>query len=144
MPAFIDKTNEMLADIDFSPNYQVDAIIDYSRLTDSLVFEIANWTELWGQNLSEPLIAIEKVPANTETFALIGSNQKTMRISHETNKLNFIKFNLKDEEKDALQRNEAFNLNIVGKFVLNNYMGVITPQVQIVDYEIINTRKWDF
>lgn len=144
MSAFIDKTNEMLADIDFSPNYQVDAIIDYSRLTDSLVFEIANWAELWGQNLSEPLIAIEKVPANTETFALIGSNQKTMRISHETNKLNFIKFNLKDEEKDALQRNEAFNLNIVGKFVLNNYMGVITPQVQIVDYEIISTRKWDF
>ena len=144
MSAFIDKTNEMLADIDFSPNYQVDAIIDYSRLTDSIVFEIANWAELWGQNLSEPLIAIEKVPANTETFALIGSNQKTMRISHETNKLNFIKFNLKDEEKDALQRNEAFNLNIVGKFVLNNYMGVITPQVQIVDYEIISTRKWDF
>lgn len=144
MSAFIDKTNEMLADIDFSPNYQVDAIIDYSRLTDSLVFEIANWAELWGQNLSEPLIAIEKVPANTETFALIGSNQKTMRISHETNKLNFIKFNLKDEEKDALQRNEAFNLNIVGKFILNNYMGVITPQVQIVDYEIISTRKWDF
>ena len=142
--ALVQKTNEMLADVDFSPVYQVDAIIDYSRLTDSLVFEIANWAELWGQNLDEPLIAIENVIADDDTFSLIGQNQKTMRITVPEQKTNFIKFNLKDEEKDELLNYENLNMNIVGKFVLNYYMGTVSPQIQIVDYEIKKQLKWDF
>lgn len=144
MEEFVTKTNELLADIDFSPNYQVDAIYQYDRLTDSIIYEIANWGELWGQNLDEPLIAIEKVPANLETFALIGANLSTMRINLLGQKANFIKFFLKEEEKKELSENQAFELNIVGKFVLNHYMGTVTPQVQVVDYEIIKTLKWDF
>lgn len=144
MDAFISKTNEMLANVDFSPNYQVDGIYAYNKLSDSIIFEIANWAELWGQNLDEPLIAIEHVPANHDTFALIGANQKTMRISLTDQKANFIKFSLKDAEKEELLENESFELNIIGRFTLNNYMGIVTPQVQIVDYEIIKSHKWDF
>lgn len=141
---FIDKSNEMLKDIDFSPAYKVDAIIDYSRLNDSLVFEIANWAELWGQNLEEPLIAIEHVVADGDTFSLLGANQKTMRISVPEQRTNFIKFNLKDEEREELQSYESLNMNIIGKFVLNHYMGTVSPQIQIVDYEIKKQMKWDF
>lgn len=141
---FIKTSNQMLANIDFSPAYQVDAIIDYSFLTDSMVFEIANWSELWGQNLEEPLIAIENVKADTDTFSLIGTNQKTMRISVPEQKTNFIKFNLKEDERDELQNYENFDMTIIGKFVLNYYMGTVSPQIQIVDYEIKKQLKWDF
>ena len=132
----------MLKDIDFSPSYKVDAIIDYSRLNDNIVFEIANWGELWGQNLEEPLIAIENVIVDSDTFSLLGANQKTMRISVPEQRTNFIKFNLKDEERDELQSYES--LNIIGKFVLNHYMGTVSPQIQIVDYEIKKQMRWDF
>lgn len=142
--ALIDKTNEMLKDIDFSPAYQVDAIIDYVDLTDNIVFEIANWGELWGQNVEEPLIAIENVKADSNSFALIGTNQKTMRISVPEQRTNFIKFNLSEEEREELLSSESFNLNIIGRFALNYYMGSVSPQIQVVDYEIIKQRKWDF
>ncbi len=140
----IQKTNEMLADVDFSPAYQVDAIIDYSRLTDSLVFEIANWAELWGQNLEEPLIAIENVVVDSDTYALIGANQKTLRISVPTQRTNFIKFNLKDDEKELFEQMGVGKMNIVGKFVLNHYQGSVSPQIQVVDYEILKQLRWDF
>ena len=144
LEAFIEKSNEMLKNIDFSPAYQVDAVIDYSKLTDNIVFEIANWGELWGQNLEEPLIAIENVVADKDTFSLIGANQKTMRISVPEQRTNFIKFNLKDEEREELLSFETLKMNIIGKFVLNYYQGTVSPQIQIVDYEIKKQMKWDF
>ena len=142
--ALIQKSNEMLADVDFSPAYQVDAIIDYARLNDNMVFEIANWAELWGQNLEEPLIAIENVVADQDTCSLIGANQKTLRITVPEQRTNFIKFNLKDDEKETFEEMGISNMNIIGRFVLNHYQGSVSPQIQIVDYEFKKQLKWDF
>ena len=142
---FIAVTNELLKDFDFSPCYTVDLELDYSLLQDLDVFNIAYYNDIWGQDLDEPLIAIKNVPVKSDTLALLGSNQKTVRISLDGKKTNLIKFNTSDELRAALNPNGGIlYVTIIGKCNLNHYMGNITPQIFIEDMEITKTVKWDF
>lgn len=36
------------------------------------------------------------------------------------------------------------NINVVGTCNINEWNGLVTPQVLIEDYEIVNTQKWVF
>jgi len=56
-----------------------------------------------------------------------------------------IKFHIKEEEKEALNPGDGtFNLTAIGKCSLNHYMGNVTPQIILEDFEIIKKSKWDF
>ena len=56
-----------------------------------------------------------------------------------------IKFRVKDEEKEALDsQGGTITLTAIGKCALNHYMGSVTPQVLLEDFEIMKRTKWDF
>ena len=69
-----------------------------------------------------------------------------MRITEPERRTNMIKFNLKDEEKTLLTPPDGgfLILTIIGKCDLNHYMGNVTPQIKIEDYEIHKRVLWDF
>ena len=142
---FIDKTNELLKDFDFSPCYFVDLEIDYQDLKDLDVFNIASYNEMWGQELEEPLIALTNIPLKENTISFLGSNGKTLRINLDGKKTNLIKFNISDNFKDEVNPDGGIlYATVIGKCDLNHYMGNVTPQIKIEDIEITKAVKWDF
>lgn len=143
---FIEKTNELLKDFDFTPCYFVDLILDWNKINDNEIFNIASYNDIWGQQLDEPLIAFINIPVSSNNIAFLGSNERTLRISHPERKTNMIKFNLKDSEKALLAPPDGgyLNLTVIGKCDLNHYMGNATPQIKIEDYEITRKVLWEF
>ena len=60
------------------------------------------------------------------------------------NKISIIKFNSSQEEYEKLQSDGYVELNIIGKCNINSWMGNITPQVLVEDFEIIGQSKYNF
>lgn len=142
---FIEKTNELLANFDFTPCYFVDLILDWNKLSDNEIFNIASYNDIWGQQLDEPMIAFTNIPVTKDNIAFLGSNEKTLRITLPERRTNMIKFNIKDAEKTLLNPGEGvLTMTIIGKCELNHYMGNATPQIKIEDYDIVRRSAWDF
>ena len=143
--AFIELTNEQLKDFDFSPCYYVDLEIDADQLSDNDVFTIGSNADLWGQGLSEPLIAITNIKINKDNIHFIGQKQDTLKFTFPNKKLNMIKFHIKEEEKELLDPEDGIlTITAIGKCSLNYYMGNVTPQILLEDFEIIKRMKWNF
>lgn len=135
---FIEWINNALKDFVFDVKYDVDFIFNANELTELKVYEIANYNELWGQNISEPLIAIEKIKLTNDNIRFLGANGKTLRIDLPNDKISIIKFNLTNSEKEAINPKDGYILlNAVGHFQKNNWNGYSYPQIQLKDYEIV-------
>ena len=63
-----------------------------------------------------------------------------------SNKVSLMKFNATDEECDRLQNQTGayIQLEIVGKCNINEWMGNITPQIFIEDYDITGEGRYLF
>ena len=142
---FIQEVNFRLKDFDTTPCYYVDLVLDWNKLSDNEIFNIASYNDIWGQQLDEPLIAFTNIPVNKENIAFLGSNERTLRITLPDRKTNMIKFNIKDSEKTLLDPGDGtLTLTVIGKCDLNHYMGNVTPQIKIEDYEVKKRVIWDF
>ena len=145
LPKFIDKTNELLKDFDTTPCYFVDLEVSADQLTDNEVFSIGANADLWGQQLEEPLIAITNIRLTADDIHYLGEKKNTLKLTFPGRHTTMLKFNIKEEEKKALDPGEgAITITAIGKCSLNHYMGNITPQVMLEDFEIVKQTKWDF
>lgn len=135
--SFIEDTNEALKDIDFSPMYRVDCIFaenddaDYYLMIDSLKC-------YYGQGFEEPYIAITDVHVNSSNMTLMSKDKNpTIKITLPSG-AEIMKFKSSQEEYDALLDTV---IDVVGKCSANRWMGRVTPQVLVEDYEI---KRMDF
>lgn len=143
---FVSTINLLLSEVSFERLYRVDFILDASELTGNLIYELANWRELWGQNIDEPLIAIRGVKLDKSSLRFIGAGGKTMRIDLPQDRISFIKFFMKEDEIEELTPpdNGMLVLDIIGTFQKNSFNGFTSPQIQIEDYEIAKRVDYYF
>ena len=142
---FINKTNELLKDFDNNPCYYVDLEVSADQLTDNEVFAIGSNADIWGQGLDEPLIAITDIQITADDIHYMGEKQNTLKLTFPGRKASMLKFNIKEEDKAALDPGEGtLTITAIGKCALNHYMGNVTPQVMLEDYEIVRQMKWNF
>lgn len=134
---FIIHTKEELANVDFSPMYRVDCIFaenddaDYYLMIDSLKC-------YYGQGFEEPYIAITDVHVNSSNMTLMSKDKNpTIKITLPSG-AEIMKFKSSQEEYDALLDTV---IDVVGKCSANRWMGRVTPQVLVEDYEI---KRMDF
>ena len=145
LQAFIDKTNELLKDFDTTPCYFVDLEVSADQLTDNEVFAIGSNSDIWGQGLDEPLIAITNIRLTADDIHYLGEKKNTLKLTFSGRKTSMLKFNMTDEDKEALNPGDgAITITAIGKCSLNHYMGSVTPQVMLEDFEIIKQTRWDF
>ena len=145
LQTFIDKTNELLKDFDTTPCYFVDLEVSASQLTDNEVFAIASNNDIWGQGLEEPLIAITNIRLTADDIHYMGERQNTLKLTFPGRRTSMLKFNIKEEEKEKLDPGDGtITITAIGKCSLNHYMGNVTPQVMLEDFEIVRQTKWDF
>ena len=143
---FVSTINLLLSEVSFERLYRVDFVLDASELTGNLIYELADWRELWGQNIDEPLIAIRGVKLDKSSLRFIGAGGKTMRIDLPQDRISFIKFFMKEDEIEELtpSDNGMLVLDIIGTFQKNSFNGFTSPQIQIEDYEIVKRIDYYF
>ena len=145
LPRFIQLTNELLKDFDNTPCYYVDLEVTADQLTDNEVFSIGSNSDIWGQGLEEPLIAITNIRLTADDIHYMGEKKNTLKLTFPGRRTSMLKFNVKEEEKEILNPGDgAITITAIGKCSLNHYMGNVTPQVMLEDFEIKKQIKWDF
>lgn len=124
-----------LAGYDFSNNvYEV----NFERPAvahdlNNLITEIAQNEAIWSTNNKEPLIYITDLNFNARDVQIMGTRKDTIKI--EKNGIAFMKFHATDLINEIQQLGEV-KMNLVGRANLNSWMGKITPQIFIENYEI--------
>ena len=130
----IDCTHNLLKDYPCDQGYTVDCIYDYKDVDIKDILEIGRLSHLWGQGMPEPLIAIENIPVTKKNITLLSPDKNpTLKIVL-PNGLSLMKFKATKDELDP--KEGEFKINIVGTCAINEWMGNITPQIIIKDYEI--------
>lgn len=137
----------MLSNLGIStePVYYVDYIYNGTDVNPQDILTISNLKNLWGKDFNEPYIAIEKLKIEKSMVTVYRKKGNTLKITL-PNKVNLMKFNATDEECEKLEEfNEAYlELNIVGKCNQNEWMGNISAQIFIEDYEIVGFGNYLF
>lgn len=145
IPAFIEKTDAALKDITDEAIYYVDAIWQANSDHSNEILDIANMNHLWGQGIDEALIAIEHLRVSPDIVNVYTKRGITIKITSPTG-LSLLLFNAKEEDRNKLKDNNTgyVELNIVGSCNKNEWMGSISPQIFITDYEIIDSNEYFF
>lgn len=124
-----------LADYDFSNNvYEVNferPAVAYDL--NNLITEIALNEAIWSTNNKEPLIYITDLNFNARDIQIMGTHKDTVKI--EKNGIAFMKFHATDLINEIQELGEV-KMNLVGRANLNSWMGKITSQIFIENYEI--------
>ena len=138
----IEKSKNTLSHLDFE-SIPIDFIIDFKDLTVSFIREIDNLKDFYGTGLKEPYIYIENIEVSRNQCNLMGKEKNTWKIVTDEN-IAIVKF--KNDENDKILKwindDEANNeklivINVLGNVNINNYNGILTPQILVKEYEVI-------
>ena len=134
--------NKSLKDITYDPSYMCDFIIDIDNLTISFIQDVDKLSWLWCTGIKEPLICIKNIQVTKKDIHIQGKDRDS--IAFTINDIKFVQFKLKsgdpiyDFVNDWLSdENELVTLNVIGECSINDYKGILTPQVLIKDSEVI-------
>lgn len=135
--------NKLLKDVIYDSVYKVDYILDLEDVSMNLILDFASLDKYVGTGIDEPLIAIEDIYLTSGDIEVVGKNFDTIIFN-----INGIKYvNFKCNENNPLfyfinntwEDNEerGVTINLVGKPSINDYEGILTPQIIIKDIEIV-------
>ncbi len=141
--AAISCINDNWKDIDFQAIWQVDFDKNAEDIDVAFVKAIDDMKDMFGQGVKEPLVHISHIPVYKESTMIMGKNLNTWKTIF-NDELAFVMFNV-DRDKDQIiqeyeNEEETFDsllgyMDVVGKATLNNYKGILTPQIIVKDYE---------
>ena len=139
---FIKLTDVALKDMEFQQTYKVDFIWNGNNFNPNNVTEIGSLSDIWGEGIKEPLIAIEHINCCSNNCFMLRNN--TMKITM-YNGLTLMKFGVDEEEFIKLAVNEGrVEIAVIGTCNVNIWNGNISPQIMIEDYEITNRQEYYF
>ena len=140
---FINATDLSLADMSDEPVYYIDHIFHGNDVDCNQILEIASHPELWGSRMDEPYMMIEDLVVTNDMVNVYEKKTNTLKITL-PNGLALIKFNITDDERDMFKGDGCIRLNIVGQCRKNEWMGNVSAQMEIKDYDIITQSKYYF
>lgn len=140
----IDYANVALADFDFTASYDVDFIYTYNDFKAQDIVDIGSMKSLWGKGIEEAVVVIKGVKVTKENITLMSRDRNpTIKITL-PNGTSLIKFKASEEEYESLISEGFVELDVLGTCAVNEWMGNITGQVLIKEYEIVGTQKYYF
>lgn len=135
----IDKMNDIYKDIDQTPVYWVDYIWHNTADYDT-VMDIGN-LNIYGQGIPESLVAIENLDLSQCGIQLLSRDKNpTLKIVL-PNGVTIMKFKSSKEEFEEFN-SENMVLTLVGSCSNNEWMGNVTPQIIMENYEL--KEEWIF
>ena len=142
---FIEKTKQDLG-TDNQSFYQVDFSYLTSDKFDKDILDLGHLQGLWGQNVQEPLVVIEKVALTQNDIQLLGKG--TLKITIPGHSTSCIKFGGEDAYNDLIKYlpevDSRIYVSLLGTCAVNEYYGNEYPQIKLKDYEITGVMEWYF
>lgn len=144
---FIENIDSALLNLGITtePVYYVDYIYNGADIQPIDILTIANLNSLWGKDFDEALVAIENLKISKDMVTIYKKTNNTLKITLPNN-ISLIKFNATDDECYTLENFEGayISINAVGRCNQNEWLGNITPQIFIENYEITGSGKYLF
>lgn len=137
---FISRTNELYKNVDFTPTYMVDYIWNQETIDSSRILAVGK-LNIWGQEIPESLVVIEKIPLSESNVTLMGLAKGHPTIKIQVGDVSVMKFNASEEMYAQFIQPNSY-ITIVGKPAINEWNGNVSPQILIEDYEL--TQEWRF
>jgi hypothetical protein len=106
----------------------------------NLLLNIAKHPELWGNDIEEPTVVVEKIPFFRSQLFVMGENKDSIKFTH--NGVEYVKFKNSDFIQEITSCERGY-ITVYGNIKQNTWMGKTTPQILIQDYEIEDTT-FDF
>lgn len=142
IPAFIQKTDAALVDMKDEAIYYVDYIYDGDYIEPIDILTIADMQDLWGKDIDEPYLCIKGIQISADMVTIYKKKDNTLKITL-NNGISLMKFKATDEQCEMLQvnNNGFYTLDIIGRANKNEWMGHVTAQIFIEDYEVIDYQE---
>lgn len=141
IPAFIQKTDAALVDMQDEAVYYIDYIYEGDNIQPIDILTIADMQDLWGKDIDEPYLCIKGICINSDMVTVYKKKDNTLKITL-SNGISLMKFKATDEQCEMLQNSDGYyTLDIIGRANKNEWMGHVTAQIFIEDYEIIDYEE---
>ena len=132
--------NTHISDEGLSNVYYVDYIFDESENFGPLLLNIAAQPNLWGNDIEEPMVVVERIPYYREQLFVMGENKDSSKFNH--NGVEYVKFKDSDYIQEATAYERGY-ITVYGSIKQNTWAGRTTPQILIQDY-IIEDATYEF
>lgn len=99
---------------------------------EEVIKDIGRYEELWGQGLSQPMVALENIAIKESDLSLMGKGTFKIAIN---NNVSCIKFN-GASMYDDFSNYSPMNVTLICTCHLNEWQGRTLPQLKLVDYQI--------
>lgn len=137
---FKQRVREDFGTIRFEKTYEVDFVWTMADNFDVPIADIGRYKEIWGQGVPEPVVALEHIKI-TDPVQINLLNKGTLRIDLKPHQTSLIKFGSNvDEYQNLLDK----TITVIGTCQINDWNGLNTPQIQIIDYFFETVSAWDF
>lgn len=136
-------TDDLLKDMTSEPVYRVDYILHNDPIYDEqVIMTLAAAAEFYGQDVSEPLLALTDVKITSDMITLMKGN--TLKITLPSG-IPILKFGATDEEVERLcPQQGSITVDFVCRGNINEWNGNVSAQLMLVDYEVKQTIAWEF
>lgn len=137
--------NERLSDVDFQKCFNVDFDIESDDLSVAFIKSIDEMKNIFGQGIKEPLVHIKNIIVYSEDMSIMGKNFNSWKVIVGDGYA-FVNFNVDVDTDPLLARHDKATdeeldngvlfgeMDVVGTVSINNYNGILTPQIIIKDY----------
>lgn len=143
---FVQYSDAVLQEVEFSPSYKVDFIYSMNTLKPQDILSLGDMKNLWGQNMEEPLLAVEHIQVTRDMVTLMSRDKNPTLKIQLSNGVACIKFKSNEDELASLlaPNSGCVTINLVARPEVNKYFNSVTPQLIVVDYEIISKQEYYF
>ena len=138
---FLDYTDKALADMDSEPSYSVDYIFDANAVDGEKILEIAQMNDYWGKDIDRAYVCIKGLKVCNNNFQVMKSNTLKFKMPN----IDIIKFGGTEEEIQKFSTEGYVEINCICQCCVNEWpQFVYNPQLQMVDYEIVDSQNYYF
>ena len=138
--ALVDYSNTVLANYDFSACYDVDYEYMSNDFKAQDIVDIGSMKGLWGKGIDEAMVVIKGIKITSNNITLMSANKNpTIKITLQ-NGTSIIKFGASQAEFESLKSSGYTEIDVIGTCAINEWQGMITPQILIKDYEVIGKQ----
>lgn len=142
--ALVDYSNTVLANYDFSACYDVDYEYMSNDFKAQDIIDIGSMKSLWGKGVDEAMVVIKGIKVTSNNIKLMSANKNpTIKITLQ-NGTSLIKFGASQSEFESLKSSGYTEIDIIGTCAINEWQGMITPQILIKDYEVVGKQDYYF
>ena len=142
--ALVDYSNTVLANYDFSACYDVDYEYMSNDFKAQDIIDIGSMKSLWGKGVDEAMVVIKGIKITSNNITLMSANKNpTIKITLQ-NGTSLIKFGASQAEFKSLKSSGYTEIDVIGTCAINEWQGMITPQILIKDYEVVGKQDYYF